>query len=102
MVQRNRCVEDRFDTAVYTCLNDDHAACAETAITRECDVEVDYEEKMTKPRNGSDPRPYNALNSITLIQPPVETNASTDGALGSPVLDEPVGPSGIHSDDIPF
>ena len=87
---------------VYTCLHDAHAACAETASTRAGDVEVDYEEKKTKPRNGQDPRPYNALRSITLIQRPVETEAPAEPTLGSPVLDEVVGPSGIHSDDIPF
>ena len=87
---------------LYTCLNDDHAACAETAIGRGCAVEIDYQEKMTKARDGQDPRPYNALTSITLIQEAVETQAPTDNTLGSPVLEEAVGPSGIHTDDIPF
>jgi hypothetical protein len=82
---------------VYTCLDDGHASVAETAIDRDCEVEIDYAEQMTKARDGKEPRAYNALKSIALIERPVETT------LGSPVGDDPP-PVSIAPDvdDIPF
>jgi len=66
---------------VYTCLDDGHASVASTAIDRDCEVEIDYAEQMTKAKDGREPRAYNALKSIALIERPAETT------LGSPVLD---------------
>ena len=53
---------------VYTSLDDEVASCAQTAIERECAVEIEWEEKTTKPRDGQLGRPFNALNAVTLLQ----------------------------------
>jgi hypothetical protein len=81
---------------VYTCIDDGQASCAQTAIDRDCEVEVEYEEKLTKPRDGQEPRAYNALQSIALIERPAETTT-----LGSPVLD-PADDNTPDVDTIPF
>lgn len=81
---------------VYTCLDDGHASVAQTAIDRDCEVEIDYAEQMTKARDGKEPRPYNSLKAITLIERPV-TNT-----LGSPVLDDTPVDKTPDVDDIPF
>ena len=80
---------------VYTCLDDGYASCAETAIDRDCEVEIEYAEQVTKPRDGGEGRPYNALKAIALVERPVEST------LGSPVLAEPVDIT-PDVDDIPF
>jgi hypothetical protein len=58
-------------------------------------VEIEYVEQITKPRDGAEGRPYNALKSIALVERPVEST------LGSPVLAEPVDVT-PDLDDIPF
>jgi hypothetical protein len=78
---------------MYTCLDDGLASCAGTAIDRDCEVEIEYAEQMTKARDGQQPRRYYALKAITLVERPAETS------LGSPVLDVDTAPP---VDDIPF
>ena len=67
---------------VYTCLDDGHASVAQTAIDRDCEVEVEYAEQVTKPRNGDEGRRYNALKSIALIERAGEVTS------GAPDVDE--------------
>jgi len=53
---------------VYTCIDDDVASMSQTAVERNCPVEIDWEEKLTKARNGNKGKPYNAINGVTLLQ----------------------------------
>jgi hypothetical protein len=61
----------------YTCLDDDVAACAETAVSRGCTVELEWEEKATKPRNGQPGKPFNALKAVTLVEDTVALEMPT-------------------------
>ena len=55
---------------MYTCLDDDVSACAQTAVDRECTVELQWEQKTTKPRDGQLGKPFNALQAVTLVEQP--------------------------------
>jgi hypothetical protein len=54
---------------MYTCLNDDVSALAQTASEHECIVELQWEQKTTKPRNGEmTGKPFFALQAVTIVE----------------------------------
>jgi hypothetical protein len=77
-------------TRKYVCLDQDTVDMAQHAETSGSPVEVQWEEKTGKPRNGKPGAPFNALGGITVLTNP------------EPISEEPTETEPLTDADIPF